>query len=147
MLKLKEKFSFNATVAQSVEQLIRNQQVACSIHVISSRNSVFKAHCFFIFNIYRNKKVRSLSYAPKNASLKAATQFSILPQYVKMSMHFCHNKNTHCGEICSIASQAHYNIKNCFLQYNMVDYVKLYIENLILICYINIIKTRKDVIL
>ena len=39
MLRLNGKFSFNATVAQSVEQLIRNQQVSGSSPISSSKNS------------------------------------------------------------------------------------------------------------
>ena len=51
-----------AGVAQSVVQLIRNQQVVCSSHITSSKKHLLKSECLFVF--YTNLRCRMIRNLP-----------------------------------------------------------------------------------
>ena len=51
-----------AGVAQSVVQLIRNQQVVCSSHITSSREHSLLSGCFSVFTTPRDREIRNLPF-------------------------------------------------------------------------------------
>ena len=64
-----------ANVAQSVEQLIRNQQVMCSSHTTSSKKALksqrFRGFCFFQYICEGHFCVLFVSYSRKNVFRRA----------------------------------------------------------------------------